>query len=108
MASRRKSEPDEPISRRPPGITPEDRENQLIAAAVDLAEEQIRNGTASAQVISHFLKLGSSREKLEQDRLRGEVRLVDAKVESIASGARIEALYEEAIQAMRSYAGHDD
>ena len=108
MVSRRKNEPEASQSRRPPALTPEERENQLIAAAVNLAEEQILNGTASAQVISHFLKLGSSREKLEQMRLQGEVRLVDAKVDSIASAKRVEALYEEAILAMRRYAGQDD
>ena len=108
MASRRKNEPELPKPRRPPAVTPDERENQLIAAAVDLAEEQILAGTASAQVISHFLKLGSSRERLEQARISGEVRLVDAKVESIASGKRIEALYEEAITAIRAYQGQDD
>ena len=107
MVSRRKNEHEAPKSRRPPALTPEERENQLIAAAVDLAEEQILSGTASAQVISHFLKLGSSRERLEQMRLQGEVRLVDAKVDSIASAKKVEALYEEAIKAMRTYAGED-
>lgn len=108
MASRRTNEPEAPKSRRPPATTPDERENQLIAAAVDLAEEQILAGTASAQVISHFLKLGSSRERLEQDRLRGEVRLVDAKVESIASSKRVEELYSKAINAMRVYGGEED
>ena len=108
MVSRRKNEPEAPRSRRPPALTPEERENQLIAAAVDLAEQQILAGTASAQVVTHFLKLGSSREKLEQMRLMGEVRLVDAKVDNIASAKRVEALYEEAILAMRRYAGQDE
>ena len=97
-----------PTTRRPPAATPEDREDQLVLAAMDLAEEQILAGTASAQVISHFLKLGSSRERLEQARLKGEVNLVDAKVEQIASGARIEELYQKAITAMRVYGGADD
>lgn len=108
MAARRKSDPEPTVTRRPPAATPEDREDQLIAAAMNLAEDQIIAGTASAQVISHFLKLGSSRERLEQARLMGEVELVGAKVESIASGARIEALYKEAMEAMREYKGADD
>lgn len=107
MVARRNSDPDEVITRRPPAATPEDREDQLIAAAMNLAEEQILSGTASAQVISHFLKLGSSRERLEQARLQGEVELVGAKVESIASGARIETLYKEAMEAMREYKGEE-
>jgi cell division protein FtsL len=70
-----------------------------------LAEEQIRSGTATAQVITHFLKLGTEREKLERKRLEGENRLLEAKVESLASSSRIEELYEKAVAAMRSYAG---
>lgn len=93
-------------SRRPPATTPEARENQLIAKAVDLAEKQIVEGTASAQVVTHFLKLGSSREKLEQERINNENSLLVAKREAMASAARVEELYGAAIDAMRAYAGH--
>ena len=92
-------------SPRPPATTPDGRERQLIAAAVDLAEEQIRSGTASAQVITHFLKLATTREKLEQKRLENENKLLEAKVESLASAARVEELYKNALAAMKSYAG---
>jgi len=91
-----------------PATTLEGRENQLISLASNLAEEQIRNGTASSQVITHFLKLGSSRERLEQARLSRETRLLDAKVDQIESGQRIETLYKTALNAMRQYAGRDD
>lgn len=94
---------DKPRPRR--ATTPEGREQQLIALAVDVAEEQMRNGTASAQVISHYLKLGSSREQLEQERLAGEVHLLKIKAETIASQKRVEELYTEALNAMRTYAG---
>lgn len=94
-------------SRRPPATTPEARENQLIARAVDLAEKQLTDGTASAQVISHYLKLGSSREKLEQERLARENELLAAKKEMMESAKDIEKLYKGAIDAMRAYAGHD-
>lgn len=107
MVTRRTNEPKEPVTRRRPATTPEARENQLIAQAVDLAEKQITNGTASAQVISHFLKLGSSREKLEQERLVKENSLLDAKRDAIASAARVEELYKTALDAMRSYAGQE-
>jgi hypothetical protein len=93
--------------RRPPATTPEARENEMIALAVDSAEKQLRNGTASAQVISHFLKLGSSREKLEQERLAKENTLLDAKADALASAARVEELYKTALDAMRSYAGQE-
>ena len=105
MASRRVTEPKGKTTRRPPATTPEARENQLIAHAVDLAEKQLLNGTASAQVISHYLKLGSSREKLEQERIAMEVKLLQVKKETMESQARIEDLYSGAIDAMRSYSG---
>lgn len=94
-------------SRIRPATTPENRENQLISLASDLAEKQLLEGTASSQVISHFLKLGSTRERLEQERLARENALLSAKAEQIASSKRIEALYEEAMNAMRSYSGQD-
>ncbi len=93
---------------RRPATTPEGRENQLISLAADLAERQLTAGNASAQVITHFLKLGSTREKLEQERLHRENLLLSAKVEQIASSNRIEDLYKTALNAMRSYSGQDD
>jgi hypothetical protein len=92
-----------PIRRK--ATTPEVREQQLVGAAIDLAEKQIAAGTASAQVITHYLKLGSSREALEQERIRGEVELQKAKMEQMASAARVEELYIGALNAMRSYQG---
>lgn len=91
--------------RRKPATTPEARENEMISLATDLAEQQIREGTASSQVISHFLKLGSTRERLEQQRLEHENELTRVKIEQIESQQRVEELYTEAIKAMRSYAG---
>lgn len=107
MASRRISDTEPPRSKRPPAKTPLARENQLIGLAHDVAEQQMLEGTASAQVVTHFLKLGSSREKLEQERLAMEVSLLEAKKEAMASAARVEELYSDAIQAMRAYAGGD-
>lgn len=88
-----------------PATTPEARENQLVADAFDLAQRQLRDGTASAQVISHFLKLGSSREQLEQERLARENVLLGAKAEAMESAKNMEVLYVNAITAMRSYSG---
>jgi hypothetical protein len=78
----------------------------LIAAATDLAERQLTEGTASSQVITHYLKLGSSREKLEQERLERENELLTIKADAIKSQKRVEELYAQALDAMRSYAGH--
>lgn len=104
MARRKKSEDD--TSRRRLAKTPEAREAQLINAAQDLAEEQIRGGTASSQVITHYLKLGSSREVLEQERIAHENELLKAKREHIESQARVDELYTQALLAMRSYSGN--
>lgn len=106
MVNRRvKSDPQDQTPRGRPATTPEARENQLIAAAVDLAERQLRDGTASAQVISHYLKLGSSRERLEQQRLELENEFLEQKTETLRAAARVEELYKSALDAMRSYAG---
>ncbi len=101
-AKRRRS--DGKNSRRP-ATTPEGRENELVSIANDLAEEQLRNGTASSQVITHFLKLGSTRERLEQQRLEHENELTRVRIEAIESQKRVEELYLEALSAMRSYSG---
>lgn len=92
-------------SSRRPATTPEGREHQLVSQAVDLAEDQIRAGTASSQVITHFLKLGSTRERLEQERLEHENELTRVKIDALESQKRVEELYMEALTAMRSYAG---
>lgn len=91
--------------KRPPATTPEARENQLISAAVDLAERQILEGTASSQVITHFLKLGSTTAKLEKEKLEKENELLRARTESLESAKNVEKLYNEAITAMRQYSG---
>lgn len=93
---------------RPPALTPEEREDQLIALAVDLAEAQLREGTASSQVITHYLKLGSTRERLEKEKLSQDVELAKAKTEAYASSKRIEELYTKALESMRSYRGEDN
>jgi hypothetical protein len=92
-------------TRRKPATTPEGRENELVSAAIDLAEKQIQAGTASSQVITHYLKLGSTRERLEQQRLEHENELTRVKIEALESQKRVEELYMEALSAMRSYAG---
>lgn len=90
-----------------PAMTPEARENQLIALAVDLAEEQLRDGTASSQVITHFLKLATEKEKTEREILKKQVELLEAKTESLKSSKRIEDLFEQAMDAMKEYRGLD-
>lgn len=88
-----------------PALTPEARENQLVALAVDLAERQLREGTASSQVITHYLKLGSTKEKIEKEILEKQKDLITAKTEALKSQKIMEDLYKEAIRAMRVYSG---
>lgn len=99
---------DKPSRNTRPSLDPEAREKQLIALAVDCAEQQLRDGTASAQVIAHYLKKGSVREQLELERLREENKLLRAKTESIESEKRSSELVEEALKAFRNYSGHGD
>ena len=104
MASRKRPSEAKTTHRRP-ATTPEARENQMVSRAFDLAEEQLLNGTASSQVVTHFLKLGSSREKLEQEKIELENELTRVKKENLESQARIEELYGKAIEAMQTYSG---
>ena len=92
--------------KRRPATSPEARENQMISSAIDLAEKQLQDGTAASQVITHYLKLGSTREKLEQERISSENEVLKARVEAMLSSKRIEVLYEEALNAMRNYSGN--
>lgn len=91
-----------------PATTLEGRENQLISLAADLAERMLRDGTASSQVITHFLKLGSTRERLEQEKIKNENLLLAAKIEALASGKVVEELYRAALKAMKTYTGQDN
>lgn len=93
--------------RQPPATSPEARENQLIALAVDLAEKQLSEGTASAQVITHYLKLGTTKERLEKEKLEAETEMIKQKAEAMQSQKKTEELYAEALNAMRAYSGMD-
>jgi hypothetical protein len=93
--------------RQAPGKTVETRENQLISLAVDLAVKQIKNGTASSQVITHFLKLGSTQAQLEKAKLDKENQLLEAKTAALQSQKKVEMLYSNAMKAFRSYSGQE-
>lgn len=96
-----------PKRRRPPGKTLEARENQLIALAFDLAEKQLSEGTASSQVITEFLKRGSAKDRIERDILTEQRSLIKAKTENLKSVKKVEELYANALNAMRSYSGQE-
>lgn len=89
-----------------PALTPEARENQMISLAVDLAEKQLRDGTASSQVITHYLKLGSTKEKVEREILEEQRELVKAKTQALQSAQRVEELYANAMNAFKKYSGN--
>lgn len=88
--------------------TLEAREDELISLAVDLAEQQLRDGTATAQVITHYLKLGSTKEKIEKDMMLEQKKLLKAKTDALEANKRTEELYRKALSAMRSYSGEDE
>ena len=108
MAKVKESKPNGTTKKLRPALTPEAEENQMISLAVDLAKKQLQEGTASSQVITHFLKLGSMRERLERERLEEENKLLKAKTENLKSMKRSEELMAEALRAFRSYNGQDD
>ncbi len=102
-----KKKRERPTKRGAPAKTVEARESQLIGMAIDLAAKQLSEGTASSQVMTHFLKIGTMRSKLEMEKLQQENKLLEAKTEALASAQRIEELYTKALEAMRSYQGNE-
>lgn len=108
MAKVRPSNSNESVRKIRPALTPEARENQLIALSLDLVEKRLREGTASSQEVTHFLKLGTMKERLEREKLEEENKLLKAKTESIKSQKRSEELFKKAIDAFRSYNGQGD
>ena len=88
-----------------PATSPEARENQLISLAYDLVEQRLRDGTATSQETVHFLKLGSTKERVEKEILERQKELITAKTEMLQSAKNVEQLYKNAIIAMRSYTG---
>lgn len=108
MGKNKDTNTSEKIRKMRPALTQEARENQLISLAVDLAEEQLRNGTASSQVITHYLKLGSTKEKLEKEILEKQKALIDAKTKNINSASETGEIYKNAIAAFRKYSGAAD
>ena len=91
----------------PPAMTPQARENQLTALAMDLAEKQLREGTASAQVISHFFLFFAAETELKKENLALRNELLVAQTDQIASQKKVEELYEEALRAMKTYGGNE-
>jgi uncharacterized protein YcaQ len=91
-----------------PAKTPEARENQLISLAIDRAEQQLIDGTASSQVICHYLRLASTKERLEKEILELQKELIAAKTENLKSAKRMEELYANAVAAMKDYTGDED
>lgn len=99
---------DQPEIKSPPVMTDEAREQQLTSLALDLVEQRLRNGTASAQETVHFLRLASSKEKIEKEILKAKKELVVAQTSAIESQERNETLYADAIKAFRTYSGQGD
>lgn len=108
MAKVKDKTPSKPPTNSRPALDPEARQNQMIALAVDCAEQQLRDGTASSQIIAFYLKQGTRQAQLEIERLEEENKLLRAKTESLQSEKRSEELIEEALKAFRNYAGHGD
>lgn len=94
--------------RRPPARSLENRENQLIELAYDLVEERIRNKTATAAELCHFLKMGTAKTQLEKKKLEAETMLLESKKEAVDFSKRNDAMYEEVISAFRSYQGIEE
>ena len=103
MAKGTKSTSSEPVRPIRPALNPESRQNQMISMAENLAEKWLQDGTAPAQVVTHYLKLGTMRERLELERLKGEIKLQEAKTKALGDVEEIKVMYANALKAMRTY-----
>lgn len=108
MAKGRSTNSSESSRKIRPALSPEARENQMISLAVDLAERQLEDGTASSQVITHYLKLGSTKERIEKEILLENKKLIEAKTNALRSAPVMEELYKNAISAMLEYSGRGE
>lgn len=108
MAKGKSNTPEKSSVNMRPGLTPEAEENQIIAMAYQEVKRRIADGTASSQELTHFLKMGSSKARLENERLMEENKLLRAKTKALESAEDMKELYAEAIKAMASYQGHGD
>lgn len=108
MAKAKAAERAKPARKMRPALTPEAREKQLVSLAYDLVEERLRNGTATSQETTHFLKRGSTKDQLEQEILELQKELIAAKTEALQAAKRSEELYANAIAAMKLYSGNSD
>lgn len=108
MAKAKRTDSSSTVSPMRPALTPEARENQLISLATDLVEKRLREGTASSQETTHFLKLASTKARLEKQILEKQAELITAKTESLQSQKKVEELYLNALNAMRNYSGNGE
>ena len=108
MAKRSRTNKESTEKKIRPATTPEARENQMIALAVDLAEKQLIEGTASSQVITHYLKLATTKEKIEREILEKQKELIEAKTQNLKMAERTDELYANALKAFRGYSGYGD
>lgn len=108
MARTKREEIPKSTRRMRPALTPEANENQMVALATNVAREQLLAGTASSQIIVHYLKLGTEQARLERVKLENEIALAQAKTEALQSAKNMEEVYSRAIKAMQIYSGHGD
>ena len=104
----KKVKPEKNVKKMRPALTPESRENQMISLAMDLAEKQLRDGTASSQLITEFVKRGSTKARLEKEIMNEQKELMTAKRGALESAAHVEEIYKAALDAFRGYSGQDD
>ena len=92
----------------PPSRSLEESEQRCIADATRLAEQKLADGTASSQIIMHYLKQGTEKTRLEIEKIKYETELVKAKTEAVKSQQRSEELFAEVVSALKEYSGKTD
>ena len=91
-----------------PGLSPEADENQLISLSIDAAKKMLVEGTAPTSIVLHYLKLATTRERMEREMMATQKELMEAKKQALESQAKVEQLYADAMKAMQRYSGYGD
>jgi hypothetical protein len=89
-------------------LSPEADENQLISLSIDAAKKMLVEGTAPTSIVLHYLKLATTRERMEREMMATQKELMEAKKQALESQAKVEQLYADAMKAMQRYSGYGD
>lgn len=82
-----------------------ERERENMFLATELAAKQLRDGTAKAQVVTHYLRMSSPREDIERRMMEAKIALLEGQLAACQNDMATQALIIEALESLREYRG---